>query len=164
MRAANSLTSAGCAGSTQLLHVACLKWRQPTVVVVVGGTVVLLGLGARLAATLNCLDRSGTAAETSIKLGLTPPNLSGRRRIIFRNVWHLCGCLTSNPACCVRQNVSLLFILVAKQKHCSYLNDRSAYVEVCVAFIAYSSAFLWMKLGILSFVFQNLINQYQKCH
>lgn len=30
-----------------------------------GETVVLLGLGARLAATLNCLDRSGAAAETS---------------------------------------------------------------------------------------------------
>lgn len=102
-----------------------------------GETVVLLGLGARLAATLNCLDRSGAAAETS-------PSSWGSLRLTWAEELDasysemfdtFCARFTSNPACCVRHNVPLLFMSVAKQQHCFDLNNRYAWVEVCVAFI-----------------------------
>lgn len=117
-------------GAAQLLHVACLKWRQPTEK---GGDSSCVGVGGSSGRHFQSLGwPRGRGRGQPIKLGLPPPNLSGRRRrIIYGNVWHLSARFTSKPACAVGHNVLLLFMFAPKQQqqqqHCFDANDGHAW-------------------------------------
>lgn len=141
-----------------------------------GETVVVLGSGAPLAATSNCWDGPGAAAETSPSswgslrrtwaeeedasftemFDTSPPVSLPSLRALLATTCCYCLCLLQNSN---NNNIVLMPITGTRGR---------PGVELCGAFVPYSSSFCGNEVGhqldVPGPVCQNLLNQYLKFH